>query len=119
MEKSLIYAGIIIGKNGAKDQHIFLLSEQIKNVDWIFATEWAKSLDASLPNKREQILMLANMPEMFDDGWYWSEDQVNENSAQAFIRKTSGSYQISGSKLHKGRACAVLRVDVEFNQKSN
>lgn len=78
------------------------------------AAEWAatRSLaghsDFYLPARRELRLCWVNVPELFEDAWYWSSTQCSPGDAwiQAFV----GGSQNDGRKGFGVRARAVRRV---------
>ena len=51
------YAGIVIGKEGAKSYHLILVDGEVEKVTWQQALDWAKSIGAELPSRREQALL--------------------------------------------------------------
>ena len=77
--------------------------------------EWANDLniegheDWYLPARRELRLCWVNVPELFEDGWYWSSTQYSADLAwyQYF---DDGLQYFSLVKANKGRARAVRRL---------
>lgn len=59
------YAGILLGKDGTPDQHIFLLPGEAESIKWQAAKDWAASAGGDLPTRREQSLLFANLKEAF------------------------------------------------------
>jgi hypothetical protein len=106
------YAGIIIGKNGEADYHLILMEGEAVNVNWQEANDWiAKRNDsASLPTRREQSLLYANLKEAFKPTWYWSSEVHASNSGYAWCQNFDGGYQDYGNKSGKMRARAVRRI---------
>lgn len=80
------------------------------------AAEWAAGLiieghaDWYLPARRELRLLWINVPELFEDDWYWSSTQYSPLSA--WTQDFDGGVQISGHKVTEGRARAVRRLSV-------
>jgi hypothetical protein len=74
-----IYAGLILGTNGAPDHHTFLLPGQISDVDWHAYMAWVKSIGGEAPTRRELSLLFANAPEKFDQRAYWSCETYESN----------------------------------------
>jgi len=80
------------------------------------AAEWAAALeidghsDFYLPSRAELRLIWVNVPELFEDGWYWSSTQSSPNGAwgQTF----PGGNQYGAYKDGGGRARAVRRLSV-------
>ena len=78
------YAGIIIGKDGEPSYHLILLPEQHECTTWKKASEWAKQQGGSLPTRREQSLLFANLKDQFEKDWYWSNETHHNNDAFAW-----------------------------------
>jgi hypothetical protein len=102
-----LYAGVILGKDGAPDQHIALLPGETRGT-WEQANEWAASVGGELPTRREQSLLFANLQEEFEDAWYWSGEQYGSHNAwlQYFV---NGSQDYYDFRDYSGRARAVRR----------
>lgn len=113
------YAGIILGKNNALDYHLIKLpGEMPQKGGWTAAGEWVKDLvkkiaGAALPNRREQALMYANIPEEFQtDDPYWSCEESAGLRHYAWYQWFDNGRQGHWSKGYKYRACAVRRVPI-------
>lgn len=103
-------AGIIFGNNGEQDYHLILLPDQpTTQLKFSAANEWAKSLDADLPNRREQRLLFVNAKEHFEADWYWSSEQHASNSGYAWYQYFGNGYQYGHNKDDELRARAVRR----------
>lgn len=87
-----LYAGIILGKDGAPDHHLILLPGKADDVNFKKAGDWAKSIGGELPTRREQSLML--------------QFPVREHiPASSFIDFGGGKWQ---PIIKPGRAAATL-----------
>lgn len=75
------YTGLLLGKNGAPDQHIILLPGEAQEVNWDDARKFAADAGGELPTRREQSLLFANLPEGFPPYWHWSGEQRSAGSA--------------------------------------
>ena len=73
-QKGEIYAGLLLGKDGKPDQHIFLLPGKKEEINWEDAKKWAASIGGELPTRPEQSLLIANLKEEFDPRAYWSSE---------------------------------------------
>jgi len=106
------YAGIIIGKNGEADYHLILMEGEAADVNWQEANDWiAKRNDgASLPTRREQSLLFANLKEAFEPTWYWSSEQHASHSDYAWSQYFGNGFQDYHIKSTRMRARAVRRV---------
>ncbi|MGO4379669.1 DUF1566 domain-containing protein [Pseudoduganella sp. RAF19] len=107
-----IYAGIIRGVNGAPDQHLILLDGDEGRFDWNEAIARAASLGGELPTRREQALLFANLPEHFQQAWYWSGEQHADYSDYAWDQYFDDGYQDNGHSSYAGRARAVRRLPI-------
>ena len=107
------YAGIIIGKDGAPDQHLILLPGQANDVTFADAGKWAKKAGGELPTRREQSILFANCKELFDQRGYWSCEGYSADPAYAWYQNFYSGYQLSTLKLYELRARAVRRLIIE------
>lgn len=104
------YAGLILGKDGAPDQHLILLPGDAEDVTWTAAREWATMAGGELPTRRELSLLFANLKEQFQRVWYWSGEPSEARSQLVWGQNfTSGIQTMYGRPFH-GRARAVRRV---------
>jgi len=108
-----IYAGILLGKDGEQDQHIFLLPLQADDaVTFKQAQEFAKATGGDLPTRREQALLFANLPEQFEKTWYWSGEEHAANSGCAWCQFFNYGGQHNYHKSNKLRARSVRRSKI-------
>ena len=105
-----IYAGLILGKDGAADYHLFLQPGAATGVKWQAAMDWAKKLGHSLPTRAEQALLFANLKHEFEPRYYWSSEQAGPSDAwgQGF----SHGNQFDYTRSYEGRARAVRRFEI-------
>lgn len=108
-----MYAGLLLGQNGAPDQHIFLLPGEAVDVSWEKAKAWACNLDGELPTRREQSLLFANLKGEFKPQWYWSGEQHAADEACAWYQDFTDGYQVYGHKTYSGRARAIRRLIID------
>jgi hypothetical protein len=104
------YAGLILGKDGAPDQHIILLPGDIKVPSWEKGLEFAADSGGELPTRREQRLLFANAKEHFQSAWYWSCEQYSADADYAWNQYFLYGVQSSLRKAFEGRARAVRRL---------
>jgi hypothetical protein len=67
------YAGLILGKHGDRDHHLVLLPQRVEGLTWEEAMAWARESGVTLPTRREQMLLFANIVDRFELNWYWSD----------------------------------------------
>ena len=108
-----IYAGIILGKDGAPDQHLILLPGQANDVSFADAGKWAKKAGGELPTRREQSLLFANCKDLFDQRAYWSSEQHSADPAYAWSQYFILGRQYYDRKFLELRARAVRRLIIE------
>jgi hypothetical protein len=106
------YAGILLGKNGEPDVHVFLLPGSAKSKTWDEAKSWAASIGGELPTRREQSLLFANLKEEFEGCWYWSSEQHADDPDYAWVQDFSDGFQYSLRKSPRSRARAVRRLAI-------
>ena len=105
-----IYAGLVLGKNGEPDYHLFLLPGQANDVTWADAGKWAEKAGGALPDRRESRLLMANLGELFEQRYYWTSEQRAGDSDYAWVQLFNGGYQGYNRKSGKCRARAVRRL---------
>mgnify|MGYP003344814927 CR=1 FL=1 len=110
------YAGLIFGKNGERDYHLFLRPEMPEktNLSWKEAMKWAKSIGYELPTQREASLLAINCRESFDlDDGYWTSTQSANHDGYALMQNFGRAYQNYHDKLDYHRARAIRRIYVD------
>ena len=107
------YAGILLGKDGAPDQHVILIAGEAENVTWQQAKAFAKKSGGDLPTRREQSLLIANLKEQFQPRWYWSSEQHAAGSYFAWAQDFDTGYQYYLNISHELRARAVRRLEIQ------
>ena len=110
LQEGEIYAGLILGKDGAADYHLFLQPGAATGVTWQTAMDWAKKLGHSLPTRAEQALLYANLKDQFQPRWYWSSEQAGPSGAWDPYFGYGG--QVYDSRSYEGRARAVRRLEI-------
>jgi hypothetical protein len=108
-----LYAGLILGKNGAPDYHLVLLPGDAGDVTWSTAREWAAEVGGELPTRRELSLLFANLREEFQRVWYWSGEQSEARSQLVWGQNFTSGIQTMYGRPFRGRARAVRRVTAE------
>ena len=105
-----IYAGIMRGIDGARDEHLVLLPGAAEDVTWEAAGEWANAEGGDLPTRREQRLLFVNLKDQFEEDWYWSSEQAGPSGAWGQHFDYGG--QNGGNRSYEGRARAVRRLEI-------
>lgn len=109
------YAGIIIGKDGEPSYHLVLLPGQADDITWDKAMEWASwqvgDAVASLPTRREQALLYANLKDEFEERSYWSCEA--HESGWAWSQHFLNGLQYGSTRNTELRARAVRRLVIE------
>lgn len=111
-----IYAGLVLGQNGAPDYHLVLLSEQAEKINWKDALNWAEIVKGSLPTRQEQSILFGNLKHEFECKEYWSCEQQADHSEYAWLQHfyhAYHGYQLSTHKSNECRARAVRRIYLE------
>ncbi len=101
------YLGSIITPDG-RIRHTFLLPCSVKK-NWDLAIEWANSIGGDLPDRVEQAMLLAFMPDEFKEEAYWSNTQHAGYSYYAWGQGFDYGYQSYYSKSAELFARAVRR----------
>ena len=104
------YAGLILGKNGAPDHHLILLPDDMDDVTWSTARNWATAAGGALPTRRELSLLHANLKEGFMRVWYWSAEQSEARPQLVWGQNFSSGIQTMYGRQFHGRARAVRRI---------
>ncbi len=111
------YAGLVLGKDGEPSYHLVLLPGQADDITWDKAMEWAGKQGggdvASLPTRREQALLYANLKEEFEPRAYWSCEAHESESGWAWFQDFYDGSQDFNPKYYELRARAVRRLIIE------
>ena len=110
LQEGEIYAGLVLGKDGGADYHLFLRPGAATGVTWQTAMDWAKKLGHSLPTRAEQALLFANLKHEFEPRYYWSSEQAGPSSAWGQYFGHGG--QDYDHRSYEGRARAVRRLEI-------
>ena len=114
-----IYAGMARGGGAGQDRVpaadyiLEVLDEAPKAMTWKDAVEWAKSVGGDLPSRKEQALLFANVPELFQPECYWSGEQSASESGYAWSQGFRTGGQDDWSTDSELRARAVRRLSIE------
>lgn len=101
------YIGSAIEPSG-RTRHIFLMpGDELKN--WNDGMEWANGLGGDLPDRIEQAMLYAYVPEEFKKEAYWSTTQHADDSSYAWYQSFSSGNQSYYGKHDKLRVRAVRR----------
>ncbi|PLP96924.1 DUF1566 domain-containing protein [Cupriavidus pauculus] len=103
------YAGLVLGEDGNPDYHLILLPGEVESITWKDACIWAGDRDASLPTRREQSLLFANLKGEFESAWYWSGEKHDENDGWAWFQTFDCGDQYYYPQSTELRARAVRR----------
>ena len=102
-------AGAIHNDDGTVAHYVILLPGD-ESKDFADANEWAKSLGAELPSRREQALLYANLKGEFQSAYYWSSEQHSGHSDYAWVQSFGSGYQYCHHESSKYRCRAVRRL---------
>lgn len=106
------YSGILLGENGAPDEHLIVMAPEIENADWDKAMAFAKSIGGELPSRREFRLLYANAKSAFKPVWHWSREQLEHGPANAWLQDFGNGGQNDFRKSYAGSARAVRRLPI-------
>jgi len=111
------YAGLVIGKDGEPSYHLVLLPGQADDITWDKAMEWAAKQGgeyvASLPTRREQPLLFANLKEEFEERAYWSCEAYESESGCAWSQSFYSGTQYNTNRYYELHARAVRRLPIQ------
>lgn len=103
------YAGIVLYDDGAFSHHLILLPGEVEDKTWEQAKDWAASIGGSLPTRREQSLLFANLKGEFESTYYWSGERHEKESGWAWSQDFLTGYQRDTRQYLELRARAVRR----------
>ena len=112
LKKGEIYAGILLGQNGAPDHHLILLPGDAEALTWAKAKEFAKKAGGDLPSRREQSLLFANLKDEFKGSWYWSGEQHASEPSYAWFQTFGHGSQGNCRVDYPCRARSVRRLPI-------
>jgi hypothetical protein len=107
-----VYAGLILGQDGAPDHHLIVIPGEAEKVTFAEAQKWARKQGGDLPTRREQRVLFANAKEAFKPDWYWS-GEINAFAARSAWSQTflNGNQHFNTVYGHC-RARAVRRLPI-------
>ena len=109
------YAGLIVGKDGEPSYHLVLLPGEVEEITFEAAKEWAAQqggeYEASLPSRRDQALLYANLNEEFKPAWYWSGEE-HASAGWAWCQYVDDGFQYGHRQVSQLRARAVRRLPI-------
>jgi hypothetical protein len=112
------YAGIMRGRDGEPDYHL-IVGNPIIATTWQQSKAFAEEMeidghkDFVLPFRAEQALQFANVPELFEEEWYWSCEQPAAHADYAWYQDFGNGYQSYTRKSLKLRARTVRRLVIQ------
>ncbi|MBV6321967.1 DUF1566 domain-containing protein [Duganella violaceipulchra] len=107
------YSGLLLGENGAPDEHVFLLPGELLDADWDKSMAWAEKNGGVLPTRRQQSLLIANLKSHFKPRYYWSCEQHADYPTNAWLQYFYDGYQNYLRKSYAGAARAVRRLPIQ------
>ncbi len=108
-----VYAGLILGQDGAPDHHLIVIPGEAETVTFAEAQKWAKKQGGDLPTRREQRVLFANAKEAFHTDWYWSGEPNASDARYAWYQCFDYGYQSGNYVGSHCRARAVRRLIIE------
>jgi hypothetical protein len=108
-----VYAGLILGQDGAPDHHLIIVPGEIEKATFAEAQKWARKQGGDLPTRREHRVLFANAKEAFKPEWYWSGEINASGARSAWCQNFGSGYQTSDSVGLHCRARAVRRLIIE------
>lgn len=112
-----IYAGVMRGRDGAPDYHL-IVGPDLATAKWVKAGKTAAALDIdgrsdfTLPFRKEQALMFANVPDLFEKACYWSCEQHASFNVSVWLQYFLDGHQTLYRKDDEFRARAVRRLPI-------
>ncbi|ATQ77566.1 hypothetical protein CR152_25980 [Massilia violaceinigra] len=107
------YAGLILGKDNCRDHHLVLLPDELEEVPWALARDWAAQCGGELPTRRELALLYANLREHFQRMWYWSCETQEPRAHLVWGQNFTSGIQTMYGRPYRGRARAIRRLPID------
>jgi len=106
------YVGVARADADLGDHLLEALAEAPEAMSWNDAMKWAESIGGTLPTRKEQALLFANVPELFKQEAYWSCEPDAGDESYAWCQTFSYGTQDIYRKLNELRARAVRRIAI-------
>jgi len=104
-----VYAGLVLGDQPG--YHLVLMAPKPEGrLSWADAKAWAERVGGRLPNRQEQALLYANAKPHFEETWYWSGQEHEENASYAWFCDFGDGLQSDAHKSYEGLARAVRSI---------
>jgi len=109
------YAGMARNYDGGPAHDLVLLKAKSPEISmtWQAAMDWAKSIGADLPTRKEQALLFANLGDEFQNDAYWSNEPYAGNADYAWYQNFAYGDQWHSHKSHELLAVAVRRIPIQ------
>jgi hypothetical protein len=107
------YAGITCDKQGKPYALVLLADRPAGSLTWQAAMDWAKSINADLPNRVEGALLFANLRDSFEKDWHWTNEQSAGYESYAWCQYFDDGGQVNNHKSYEGRVRAVRRLPID------
>lgn len=110
-----IFAGIIRGKD---HDSALILGPMLKKANFEDAGKLAAAArvdgheDFRLPTRSEQALLYANLKDLFEKDWYWSNERHADDEGCAWCQWFNYGYQYSSYVDVTGLGCAVRVIPI-------
>jgi hypothetical protein len=117
-EQGGIYAGAMLGKNGAADYLLIVGPEHEDRLTWRSANEWAANLtvgdfhDFALFDRVDGAALFDRVRGIFQRTWYWTSEQHADFSSFAWMQGFHYGDQSTYGKGSDDRARAVRRIPI-------
>lgn len=105
-----VYAGLILGKDGKPDEHLFLRPGHADKLNWANAIKWVADTGGRLPTRQEQALLYANCRPHLKPTWYWSCESYEGDASYAWVCNFGYGLQFNNRKSYEGSAVAVRSI---------
>lgn len=103
------YVGTIIAPGEYGGYHLVLMPDSCESITWQKAMEWADELGGELPNRVEGALLFATQKAEFEEAWYWTRDE-HQNNEYAWVQYFYDGNQYDNHTDTSNRARAVRRL---------
>jgi hypothetical protein len=112
LRKGEVYGGIVLGKDGEPDYHLFAQTKFIESATFEEVKAYVEKVGGEGATRRDLALLRVNAPEPFGTKAFWSCEQHAAYSGYAWCQYFEVGDQDYGLKYRKLCGVAVRRLPI-------
>jgi hypothetical protein len=112
LRKGEVYGGIVLGKDGEPDYHLFAQTKFIESATFEEVKAYVEKVGGEGATRRDLALLRVNAPEPFGTKAFWSCEQHAAGSFYAWCQYFGNGFQYFYRKSNLLCGVAVRRLEI-------